>query len=135
MTNFFDLSTPAKRFRLIAFWEAVTWAALLVAMVFKWGFGYEEAVKIPGMVHGITGFLLFVVIALVTARTLRWNLKVTLLALVSSVPPFGTIVFERWAVRYGLMGELSLSVPKSAAANGKDDANDGADGDRAGVRN
>lgn len=135
MTNFFDLSTPAKRFRLIAFWEAVTWAALLVAMVFKWGFGYEEAVKIPGMVHGITGFLLFVVIALVTARTLRWNLKVTLLALVSSVPPFGTIVFERWAVRYGLMGELSLSVPKSTAANGKDDANDGADGDRAGVRN
>jgi len=134
MATLFDLSTPAKRFRLVAIWEAITWLALLVAMVFKWGFGHEEAVKIPGMIHGITGFVLFVVVALITARALRWNVKVTLLALISSVPPFGTIVFERWAVRYGLLAELSLNAPAvkdrsgggSRGGDGNDVENDGA---------
>lgn len=110
MRNVFDVSTPAKRFRLVAFWEAVTWAVLLIAMVFKWGFGYEQAVMVPGMLHGVAGFCLYVLATLVTARALRWNLKVTFLALIASVPPFGSAVFERWAVKYGLMAELSLSV-------------------------
>ncbi len=107
MTNILDLSTPAKRFRLVAIWEAITWLALLIAMFFKWVLGHEEAIRIPGMVHGIAGFMLFVVVALATAWSLKWDLKTTFLALVSSVPPFGTIVFERWAVRTGRLGELS----------------------------
>ncbi len=110
MRDLFSISTPATRFRLIAFWEAVTWAVLLIAMVFKWGFGIDEAVKVPGMLHGITGFLAFVLITLVTSRALKWEPKVTLLALISSVPPFGTVVFERWAVRKGLLAELSRPV-------------------------
>ena len=68
-------------------------------MFFKWVLGYEEAIAIPGMVHGVAGFILFVLVALLTAWALKWDLKTTFLALVSSVPPFGTIVFERWAVR------------------------------------
>jgi len=112
MTNIFDLSTPAKRFRLVAIWEAVTWLALLIAMFFKWVRGYEEAIAIPGMVHGVAGFIPFVLIALLTAWALKWDLKTTFLALVSSVPPFGTIVFERWAVRTGRLAELS--APESA---------------------
>ncbi|MFC9790276.1 DUF3817 domain-containing protein [Rhodococcus sp. NPDC127528] len=107
MPKFLDVSTPAKRFRLIAVWEAITWAALLVAMFFKWVLGHEEAVKIPGMVHGVAAFIPFVIIALLTARSLKWNLTTTFWALVSSVPPFGSIVFERWAVRTGRLGELS----------------------------
>lgn len=107
MRSIFDLSTPAKRFRLVAYWEAVTWAALLVAMFFKWVLGHEDAVRIPGMVHGVAGFLVFVVVALITARSLRWNLTTTALALLSSIPPFGTVVFEKWAARTGRLGELS----------------------------
>lgn len=107
MTNLLDLSTPAKRFRLVAIWEAITWLALLIAMFFKWVLGYEEAIRIPGMVHGVAGFMVFIVVALATAWSLKWDLKTTFLALVSSVPPFGTIVFERWAVRTGRLGELS----------------------------
>jgi integral membrane protein len=118
MTNIFDLSTPAKRFRLVAIWEAVTWLALLIAMFFKWVLGYEEAIAIPGMVHGVAGFLLFVAMCFVTAWALKWDLKTLFLALVSSVPPFGTIVFERWAARTGRLGELSApgSTEKVAAA-------------------
>ncbi|TSD93337.1 DUF3817 domain-containing protein [Skermania sp. ID1734] len=115
MRNFLDLSTPAKRFRLVAYWEAVTWAALLVAMYFKWVLGHTEAVQIPGMVHGVAGFILFVVVALVTAKQLSWDLKTTLLALISSVPPFGTIVFEIWAVRTGKLAELSAAAANEPA--------------------
>ena len=106
MSNFFDLRTTAKRFRFIAVLEAITWLALLIAMFFKWVLGHTEAVAVPGMVHGIV-FVVFVIVSIVTAMSLKWTPKITLLALVSSIPPFGTLVFERWAVRNGHLGELS----------------------------
>ena len=45
------------------------------------------------MVHGIV-FIAFVVISFVTAAALKWNAKVTVLALVSASRPSGTLVFE-----------------------------------------
>ncbi|GAB34454.1 DUF3817 domain-containing protein [Gordonia otitidis] len=108
MKQFLDLSTPAKRFRFVAVLEAITWAALLVAMFFKWVLGYTEAVAVPGMVHGIV-FIAFVLISVVTAVSLRWSLSVTALALLSSLPPFGTLVFEWWARRNGHLAELSAT--------------------------
>lgn len=116
MANVLDISTPAKRFRLVAYWEAITWAALLIAMFFKWVLGHEEAVRIPGMVHGIAGFLVFVVVALITGVALRWDIKTTALALLSSIPPFGTIVFEKWAARTGRLAELSTNAEAQAPA-------------------
>jgi integral membrane protein len=113
MTRIFDLSTPAKRFRFVAILEAITWAALLVAMFFKWVLGHTEAVAVPGMTHGIV-FVVFVVISLVTALSLKWNLKVTALALASSIPPFGTLVFEWWAARNGHLAELSVEQNPAA---------------------
>ncbi|UAK38620.1 DUF3817 domain-containing protein [Gordonia bronchialis] len=106
MTQIFDLSTPAKRFRFVAVAEAITWAALLVAMFFKWVLGHEEAVAIPGMVHGIV-FVIFVAVSLLTWHQLKWSVGVTALALISSIPPFGTLVFEWWARRNGHLAELS----------------------------
>ncbi len=115
MTSIFDLSTPAKRFRFVAVAEAITWAALLIAMYFKWVLGHDSAVRIPGMVHGVV-FLAFVVLAFLTARALKWNLVVLGLALVSSLPPFGTLVFEWWAGRAGHLAELSADA--GAAGSG-----------------
>ncbi|WP_194837929.1 DUF3817 domain-containing protein [Nocardia sp. XZ_19_369] len=107
MGNVFDLSTVAKRFRFIAVLEAISWVFLIVGMVFKrlpepvlW------PVKVFGMTHGII-FVLFVILAIVTARELGWNAKTTVLALLSSIPPFFTVLFEIWAVRSGKLGELS----------------------------
>lgn len=131
MLSFFDLTTPAKRFRFVAVAEAITWAILLVAMVVKRVNDDDEAIAKPGMIHGIV-FVLFVVVALVTAVQLKWNAVkwelpvesrrigipiVTLLALVSSLPPFGTIVFEWWARRNGHLAELSTDrAPRQATA-------------------
>jgi len=114
MSNFFDLRTTAKRFRFIAVLEAITWLALLIAMFFKWVLGHTEAVAVPGMVHGIV-FVVFVIVSIITAMSLKWTTRITLLALVSSIPPFGTLVFERWAARNGHLGELSGSTEAKLA--------------------
>ncbi|MBB3036184.1 integral membrane protein [Hoyosella altamirensis] len=107
MREFFNLSTSAKRFRFIAVTEALTWVGLLVGMFFKHVTQTTEiGVKIFGPIHGLA-FALFVVIALATARELRWSWQVTGLALLSSIPPVGTVVFEWWAVRKGHLAELS----------------------------
>ncbi|MFD0364226.1 DUF3817 domain-containing protein [Nocardia sp. GCM10030253] len=116
MGNFFDLSTVAKRFRFIAVLEAISWAFLIVGMVFKrlpepvlW------PVKVFGMTHGII-FVLFVIIAIVAARELGWTVKTTVLALLSSIPPFCTVLFEVWAVRTDKLGELSNAASVDAGA-------------------
>ncbi len=116
MGNVFDLSTVAKRFRAIAVLEAISWVLLIIGMVFKripepvmW------PVKVFGMTHGIV-FILFVITAIVAARELGWNAKTTVLALVSSIPPFCTVLFEVWAVRSGQLGELSNAASAESAA-------------------
>ena len=62
-----------------------------------------------GSIHGAV-FTGYVVLTLLSVRPLRWDARTTLLALVASVPPFGSIVFERWAVRTGRLGELSKEL-------------------------
>lgn len=116
--NIFDLSTTAKKFRFIAVLEAVSWAFLIVGMICK---RLEDPilwpVKVFGMTHGII-FVLFVLITLLAARELKWSWKVTLLALLSSLPPFFTVLFEVLAAKNGLLGELSAgrtSEPASPA--------------------
>ncbi len=116
MANIFDLSTPAKRFRFVAILEAITWAGLLIGMAFKYlpENGNEIGVKIFGPFHGGV-FVLFVIVALLTARSLKWNLVTTGLALLSSIPPFFTVLFEAWAVRTGKLGELSVTNADTTA--------------------
>ncbi|WP_026918807.1 DUF3817 domain-containing protein [Gordonia shandongensis] len=109
MTDFFDLSTPARRFRFIAVVEAITWALLLVGMAVKYGAGVDAATMVPGALHG-AAFLIYLAAALHAAVRLSWTPKVTILALVASLPPFFTVWFEQWAKRNGHLGELSDSV-------------------------
>lgn len=97
-------------FRFVARLEALTWAALLVAMFFKWvvqddpNAGIEGGVPVAGLLHGIA-FMVYGVVTLAAWRTFRWSPKVALLALVCAVPPFLTLVFEVQAERRGLLEE------------------------------
>lgn len=110
MANFFDLSSWPKRFRFVAVLEAISWAGLLIGMAFKHipeiNGGPELGVKIFGPIHGAI-FVIYVLVALFTARAVRWDFKTLALALVSSIPPFMTVWFEMWAARSGRLGELS----------------------------
>ncbi|GID92622.1 DUF3817 domain-containing protein [Amorphoplanes digitatis] len=90
-------------FAAIAIAEACSWAALLIGMFFKYGpVGDEIGVRIAGPVHGAL-FTAYLAVTVVLARVARWKWWVTLLALACSVPPFATLVFERWARSRGLL--------------------------------
>ncbi|MGJ9412926.1 DUF3817 domain-containing protein [Aeromicrobium sp. CF4.19] len=103
-------------FRTVALLEAVTWAALLVAMFFKWivqddpHTGIEGGVPYAGMVHGVA-FMAYGVVTIVAWVHFRWSPKAGLVALACAIPPFATVVFERAADRRGM-----LDSPASAEA-------------------
>ena len=113
--NFLGLRTTAGRFRFFAVLEALSWLGLLTGMAFNDlpEEGNVIGVIIFGPVHGGV-FVLFVLIALVTAREFEWNWKTTVLALLSSIPPFFTVLFEVWAVRTGKFDRQAASGTESA---------------------
>ena len=88
-------------FRVVAVAEAVSWLGLLAGMFFKYvvdaGAG---GVHLFGPLHGVV-FLSYCVVAALTWHARRWSWPVGLAALVASVPPFGTLVFEEWVRRTG----------------------------------
>ncbi len=105
------LSPPVvtRVFRAVAIAEACSWVGLLVGMFFKYvAVGNEIGVTVFGPVHGAL-FVAYGVVALVTARVLRWDLRTTVLALAVSVPPLATLWFERWARRTGRLPQASGS--------------------------
>ncbi|CAL9348687.1 hypothetical protein SUDANB95_00418 [Actinosynnema sp. ALI-1.44] len=97
------LSSPVGRFRLFALAEAVSWAGLLIGMFFKYVVvGNEIGVKVFGPIHGVI-FVGYVLVTLMLAH--RWNKSTTVWALVASIPPFGTVLFERWAAKNGKLDD------------------------------
>jgi len=91
--------TAATAFRVVAIAEALSWIGLLAGMYVKYVPETTElGVKVFGPIHGGV-FVAYVVVALLTARVLRWSVGTTLLALVASVPPLATVWFERLATR------------------------------------
>ena len=93
--------TAATAFRIVAVAEALSWLGLLAGMYVKYVPGTSEAgVQVFGPIHGGI-FVAYVAVALVASRLLRWDVRTTLLALAASVPPLGTVLFERWASRTG----------------------------------
>lgn len=102
-------------FRVVAFAEAVTWLLLLIGMGFKYipNPGNDEAVALPGALHGGV-FVLYLVVTVLTALTLKWSRKLTIVALLAGIPPFGTVVFEMWAARTGRLAPAA-TVPGTAS--------------------
>lgn len=95
-------------FRIVAVVEALTWAGLLAGMAVKYlGNGDETGVHVMGPLHG-AAFVAYLLVALWTARAFRWSPRLTLVALVAGIPPFGTWVFEAWATRNA---RLELPAP------------------------
>ena len=95
--------SPLRLFRRLAVAEAVTWALLLVGMFLKYVTGTTElGVRVFGMVHGVV-FVAYCLGTVVVAVDQRWSARRTLLGLASSVPPFLTVWFDRYAERAGAL--------------------------------
>ncbi|WP_435206916.1 DUF3817 domain-containing protein [Micromonospora sp. bgisy143] len=93
-----------RLFVVAAIAEACSWLALLAGMAVKYGPpGNELGVKIFGPIHGGL-FIAYGLLVLAVARLRRWRLPVTVVALACAVPPFATLIFERWAHRRGMLG-------------------------------
>ena len=85
-------ATAVGRFRIVAFWEGISFLLLLfVAMPLKYGFGIDAAVRIVGMTHGVL-FLGYCVTLAVAAP--RLGARRSLLAFVVSFVPGGTFWLE-----------------------------------------
>jgi integral membrane protein len=85
-------ATPTGRFRIVAFWEGISFLVLLlVAMPLKYGLGIAIAVRIVGMLHGLL-FIAYLITLALAGKTLGTRRVVQ--ALVMSVLPGGTFWLE-----------------------------------------
>ncbi len=85
----------------------MSWAGLLLGMFFKYVVVHNEiGVKIFGPIHGII-FVGFVLVTLMAKEPLKWDARTLVLGLLSSIPPFGTVIFERWASKTGRLAEVA----------------------------
>ena len=84
-------------FRIAALSEAASWLLLLTGMFFKYVVkpGSDTLVAIGGSVHGVI-FLGYLAALVGLWRILRLTPWQGVTALIVSVVPFGTLVFERW---------------------------------------
>lgn len=84
--------------RYIAFAEATSFIALLVASVVKRTGGSELGVQILGPIHGLL-FIAYVVIVFNVRADLGWSGKTTFWVLVAAVVPFGGYAVDWWLLR------------------------------------
>ncbi|GAA4707834.1 DUF3817 domain-containing protein [Nocardioides conyzicola] len=96
--------TPLKTFRIVAIAEAITWALLLTGMVLKYSDVTELGVRVFGMVHGVV-FVAYCLTTVLVAVDQRWSTGRLLLGLAASVPPFFTVLFDRYAERSGALAD------------------------------
>ncbi|MFA0963799.1 DUF3817 domain-containing protein [Roseivirga sp. BDSF3-8] len=81
--------------RITALLEGISFLVLLfIAMPLKYAFDQPDMVRITGMAHGVL-FIAYVMLVLVVAVRRSWTVKVSFLALLASVLPFGTFVADR----------------------------------------
>lgn len=110
-------SSTVRWFRIAAIAEAVSWTGLLIGMVFKYlVVGNEIGVQIFGPVHGAL-FIAYVVLAVGVWRVRSWSSAVGVLAILAGIPPFGTVVFERWATRGGRLSSSRSAPPAARSAH------------------
>jgi integral membrane protein len=105
---------PLHLFRRVAIAEAVTWALLLTGMAFKYSDVTDLGVRVFGMVHGVV-FIAYVLTTLLVAVDQRWSTGRTLLGLAAAVPPFCTVLFDRYAERRGALADTWRLVASAPA--------------------
>lgn len=100
-------NSTLKLFHTVALLEALSWIGLLVGMAVKYGPAENEVgVQIFGPLHGGV-FMAYVLVTLVVARQHEWSTPRTLVALLASIPPLATAVFDVWLRRTNDIARVS----------------------------
>ena len=88
-----------KIFRIVSVLEGGSYILLLfVATPIKYLQGNPEYVKLLGMPHGIL-FMLYIVLAFVIQKEMKWNNKTLGIVLLCSIIPFGTFYMDKKYLR------------------------------------
>jgi integral membrane protein len=88
-----------KIFRIISFLEGVSYLLLLfIASPIKYFQGDASYVKMLGMPHGIL-FMLYIVLAILIKKEMKWNIKTLGIVMVASILPFGTFYVDKKYLR------------------------------------
>ena len=86
-------------FRIISFLEGVSYLLLLfIATPIKYLQGNEAYVKMLGMPHGIL-FMLYIVLAIVLRKEMKWDSKSFTIILLCAIIPFGTFYIDKKYLR------------------------------------
>ena len=95
----------ALLFRVAAVAEAFSWLGLLTGMFLKYVIhAGQGGVPVLGMVHGVV-FVVYLLATVIAAKVLGWRPWTILFALLSSIPPLFTWIFEKWALRAGKLDD------------------------------
>lgn len=85
-----DFKTALGRLKILAILEGISCIGLFfVAMPLKYYGGFPEAVKIPGMAHGVL-FVLYCLALLPVYFQQKWSIQVLLISGLASIVPCGT---------------------------------------------
>jgi integral membrane protein len=87
-----------SKFRLVALAEAVSYLALLAAVVVKRVLHGADLVEVLGPIHGIL-FLAYALLTLLVREEQGWNAKQVIVVLVASAVPYGAVAVNNRMVR------------------------------------
>lgn len=88
--------TSIGRLRIISIVEAISFIYLLYHAIYtKRILGVEDAIRVPGMVHGLL-FCVFCIALLDAKLAQKWSLKPPALIFLASLIPFAPIWVELW---------------------------------------
>ncbi|GHD11261.1 DUF3817 domain-containing protein [Zhihengliuella salsuginis] len=92
--------SPRRFYAAVALAEVITWALLIIGMVFKYSGVTDVLVSIFGMIHGIAT-VAYGLTSLFVWVNERWSAGTGIASLVAAIIPFATLPFEKWAERTG----------------------------------
>ena len=90
----FKFDTTLHRLRTVGTWEAISYLLLLgIAMPLKYVWGYEQAVRVVGMAHGIL-WMAYIGLAVLGQMDYKWSFKTTAWLFIASLLPFGPFIAD-----------------------------------------
>ncbi len=88
-----NLKTPIARLRLLAILEGISYLLFAVTMPLKYMMDIPEPNYFVGMAHGVL-FIFYVLACMHCIFLYKWNLKISFLAQLASLIPFGTFIAD-----------------------------------------
>lgn len=82
-----------KQLSALAILEGISYLLFAITMPLKYMYEMAGPNKVVGMIHGVL-FLAYCTWVIMVAKEQKWNIKITLLALIASLLPIATFIVD-----------------------------------------